>query len=595
MLQHFQDILLKSTNSTSFKIIEEIQSLWSGYGTISRYELSGGSIDQVVIKHVKFPNEVNHPRGWNSDISHQRKLKSYQVEKNWYQNFVGEPDDRCRMPKCYAIENHKDEVFMVLEDLDNAGYNKRVTSPEWNDIVICLKWLANFHAKYMGVNPIGIWEVGTYWHLATRPDELEVLDDINLKDNASKIDYILNSTKYQTLVHGDAKLANFCFSKNGKEVSAVDFQYVGQGCGMKDLVYFVGSCFYEEDCAKYESQILEIYFNELKLALSIYQPEIKANEVIEEWHSMFDVAWADFHRFMKGWSPSHWKINSYSEVLTKRVLAKITSVLGKTDLLELQSLAEKTAKKAGELIQEEKLKGFTTEHKSVGSSEASQIVTKVDRIVERYILKALSASVDKFDLGVLTEEQIDNGSRFEKEYFWCIDPLDGTLPFTQGKPGYAVSIALVTKAGVSVLGVVYDPVEDNLYSAVKGLGATKNGDELLKSKVHSSKFTLVIDKSFSSSLDRTSVLSKFQEKHNEVEEKYIGGAVLNALWIIENQPSTYFKSVKSKQGGGSIWDFASTSCIVTEAGGIVADAKGNHLNLNLKGSAFMNDVGVSFG
>jgi Ser/Thr protein kinase RdoA (MazF antagonist) len=58
---------------------------------------------------------------------------------------------------------------------------------------------------------------------------------------AAVIDQVLNNCSYQTIVHGDAKLANFCFSKEGA-VSAVDFQYVGGGCGMKDVAYFLGSC-----------------------------------------------------------------------------------------------------------------------------------------------------------------------------------------------------------------------------------------------------------------------------------------------------------------------------------------------------------------
>jgi fructose-1,6-bisphosphatase/inositol monophosphatase family enzyme len=61
------------------------------------------------------------------------------------------------------------------------------------------------------------------------------------------------------------------------------------------------------------------------------------------------------------------------------------------------------------------------------------------------VLEVLAPTFKAYDLGLLTEELADDGSRFEKDYFWSIDPLDGTLPFTQGKPGYAVSIALVRR------------------------------------------------------------------------------------------------------------------------------------------------------
>ena len=64
----------------------------------------------------------------------------------------------------------------------------------------------------MNITQADLWETGTYWHLETRPDELVKLQDKKLKEFAPLIDSKLSSAKYQTLVHGDAKLANFCFS-----------------------------------------------------------------------------------------------------------------------------------------------------------------------------------------------------------------------------------------------------------------------------------------------------------------------------------------------------------------------------------------------
>ena len=94
---------------------------------------------------------------------------------------------------------------------------------------------------------IGLWECGSYWHLGTRPDELAALEDGPLKTTAPLIDQALRQSQFQTIIHGDAKLANFCFARhhntaNGSTVAAVDFQYVGAGCGIKDVTYFLGSC-----------------------------------------------------------------------------------------------------------------------------------------------------------------------------------------------------------------------------------------------------------------------------------------------------------------------------------------------------------------
>ncbi len=320
---HFKEITLKTTGAKQIIGEEEIQSLWSGYGSIVRISLDGSTTNSVVAKHVRLPNQKKHPRGWNTDFSHQRKVQSYKVETCWYENYAAQCNDLCKVPSCLALEHKDDEVFMVLQDLDAIGYGVRLSSVSWTEIKSCLKWLANFHATYMGTDPKGLWQVGTYWHLDTRPDELEVLDDIALKNAAVLVDEKLNNASYLTLVHGDAKLANFCFSTDGKKVAAVDFQYVGGGCGMKDVAYFVGSCLYEEDCERLESEILDFYFKELKVALQEQGSNIDVQDLETEWRELYYYAWTDFHRFLKGWSPGHWKINDYSEKVSRRVLEEI--------------------------------------------------------------------------------------------------------------------------------------------------------------------------------------------------------------------------------------------------------------------------------
>ncbi|WP_430973041.1 oxidoreductase family protein [Sunxiuqinia rutila] len=325
MNEYFLQIIREATGASKLTNKEHIQSLWSGYGSIDRYQLQGSPHSSVVVKHVRLPNQDHHPRGWNTDLSHQRKLHSYQVETNWYKDWSKQCDETCRIPHCLALESQGDEVLMVMEDLDEAGYPKRKSSVSWNEMAACLQWLANFHATFMNEKPNGLWEVGTYWHLDTRPDELKVLDDLPLKKAARAIDQQLRESPFQTFVHGDAKLANFCFSPDGKNVAAVDFQYVGGGCGMKDVAYFIGSCLYEEDCERLESQLLDTYFQALRQALTSKKPAIDQDALEANWRELFPVAWTDFHRFLKGWSPGHWKINSYSERLARRVVKQINS------------------------------------------------------------------------------------------------------------------------------------------------------------------------------------------------------------------------------------------------------------------------------
>ncbi|MEL7222082.1 MAG: choline kinase [Bacteroidota bacterium] len=312
MNEYFKSIIRQATGATALIEQEMIQQLWSGYGKILRIGLQDAAVESVVVKHVQLPAHQNHPRGWNTDMGHQRKLKSYQVETAWYNHYS--KNSAARLPHCLTIAQQDDEVLMVLEDLNAAGYPMRKRSVDWQEITACLKWLAQFHASYLGKTPKGLWKVGTYWHLETRPHELDELTDQRLKKAAPLIDEKLNNCTYQTFVHGDAKLANFCFAPDGR-VAGVDFQYVGGGCGMKDVAYFVGSCLGESECERLENQILDTYFGHLQGNLK--QPN---GSLEKEWRSLYRAAWADFHRFLKGWSPGHWKINSYSERITAEVI-----------------------------------------------------------------------------------------------------------------------------------------------------------------------------------------------------------------------------------------------------------------------------------
>ncbi|MBR9876297.1 MAG: phosphotransferase [Vibrionaceae bacterium] len=320
MINSLYENIGNELNLGSLASVKVIQSLWGGYGELVRVNFSKRSI---IVKHVTLPKSSEHPRGWNTDRSHYRKLHSYQVEVSWYEHFSRSVDEHCRIPKglkCFQTDN---EWLIVMEDLAQAGFTKVVTKASKKHLRACLSWLAHFHARYIGVYHDQLWSIGTYWHLATRPDELEALEDTELKQAASLIDSILTHAKYQTIVHGDAKLANFCFDDAESSVAAVDFQYVGHGCAMKDVALFMSSAVDPEACSEMESWVLDTYFKELTRALQIYQSHLDPKDVEREWRPLFSVAWADFHRFVKGWSPNHWKINPYTEALTARAITSL--------------------------------------------------------------------------------------------------------------------------------------------------------------------------------------------------------------------------------------------------------------------------------
>mgnify|MGYP001004831444 FL=1 len=108
MNEYFRSIILQSTGASALVEKGVIQELWSGYGKILRIELENASVESVVAKHVQLPISKSHPRGWNTDIGHQRKLKSYQVEAKWYETYS--KNSLARLPQCLAIET-KDDVL----------------------------------------------------------------------------------------------------------------------------------------------------------------------------------------------------------------------------------------------------------------------------------------------------------------------------------------------------------------------------------------------------------------------------------------------------------------------------------------------------
>ena len=250
--------------------VERVQSLWGGYGEIVRVALDDERT--VIVKSVSAPERPA------SDVSHARKQRSYDVEQAFYARYANECGPHCRVATRIATR----PGLLVLEDLGTRRLG---------DEGRALRWLAAFHATFLDRAPEGLWPIGTYWHLATRREELAAVKDAELAENAAVFDQKLASCTHQTFVHGDAKRPNFCVTPSG-DVAAVDFQYVGGGPGVKDVAYLIGG---EHD----ERARLGDYFTALASELDArgHDPE----PILTEWRALYPVACADFQRFLAGW------------------------------------------------------------------------------------------------------------------------------------------------------------------------------------------------------------------------------------------------------------------------------------------------------
>lgn len=264
----------------------------------------------------------------------------------------------------------------------------------------------------------------------------------------------------------------------------------------------------------------------------------------------------------------------------------------------LNNIAIKAALSAGKVIQKYMNNEVKVEKKQGGTSYASQVVTAVDLECEKVILSHLLPTCDEFDIALLSEETKDDGSRFEEDFFWCIDPMDGTLAFINKQAGFSVSIALIAKDGTPYIGVVYDPSTDTLYHAIKGNGAFKNGNPW-KIKHTNDHLTYVTDRKLKDT-PRAAEIESLLYEHvedlslNGVTEIAGAGAVLNGILVLENGPACMLKHPKKESGGGSIWDFAATACIYQELGLPATNFEGERLDLNRKDGAFMNQEGIFY-
>lgn len=268
------------------------------------------------------------------------------------------------------------------------------------------------------------------------------------------------------------------------------------------------------------------------------------------------------------------------------------------DLHQLCHHAIEAAKRAGATINHYRERQVRIDHKEGAGSEAAQVVTEVDHKAQRTIIDTLTPTLGQYDLALLAEESEDDGRRLSRPAFWCIDPMDGTLAFVRNSQGYAVSIALVARTGEPLIGVVYDPLNKDLYYAIKGGGAFRNHQPLAPPPLdRNAPLVLRTDISFENhrllaptrrGLEKISTTLGL---HGAAVEFHIG-AVMNALSVVNQPNHCYFKYPRADNKGGSLWDYAATACLLSEAGAIACDSYGEPMELNRPDSTFMNHRGI---
>lgn len=215
-------------------------------------------------------------------------------------------------------------------------------------------------------------------------------------------------------------------------------------------------------------------------------------------------------------------------------------------------IAKEAALEAGQIILEVYQEEFEVEYK-----EDRSPVTKADFLADKVIGNKIKK---EFPLhAILSEESKDDLNRLNNDWCWVIDPLDGTKEFVKKSGEFTVNIALVHKHRV-VLGVVYIPVQQALFYAVKGEGAFLEEKETTQRiKVSDREYNIRAACSRShTSLKLTKVLHK-----NGIKEFIYAGSALKGCMIAKGDAEIYYRFGKTCE-----WDTAALQCVVEEAGGI---------------------------
>ncbi|MCY7558131.1 inositol monophosphatase family protein [Paenibacillus macerans] len=250
------------------------------------------------------------------------------------------------------------------------------------------------------------------------------------------------------------------------------------------------------------------------------------------------------------------------------------------------AVAINCASKAGEWIKS-KLGGYG----ELGTKLSSRdLVTDVDKGAEAMIRKLILTHFP--DHSILGEEGVAPGAAAsaaalaaasEAEYLWIVDPIDGTTNFVHGFPFFCVSIALAYRGEVTV-GVIYDPMRDELFLAEKGKGAYMHGQKC-KVSAESVLSDSVVAVGFNP--DREFALPTNMRGLNALSGEVrslraAGSAALHLAYVAAGRLSGYYEV------GLNAWDVAAGALIVAESGGIVTDTVGNPYDIGVRHLAASN-------
>ncbi len=230
------------------------------------------------------------------------------------------------------------------------------------------------------------------------------------------------------------------------------------------------------------------------------------------------------------------------------------------------NIAIKAARRAGQIINRA---SNDLDLLKVASKSPNDYVTEVDRAAEAAIIETLQEAYPGY--GILAEESGVFAAKSERDadFQWIIDPLDGTTNFIHGLPQYAISIALA-KEGVVEQAVVFDPNRNELFTATKGAGAFLNERRIRVSRRTKLGEALIGTGFPYRMFDKIDLyLSIFKELAEKTAgQRRPGAASLDLAYVACGRYDGVWEF------GLAPWDMAAGSLLISEAGGLVSDLRG---------------------
>lgn len=244
------------------------------------------------------------------------------------------------------------------------------------------------------------------------------------------------------------------------------------------------------------------------------------------------------------------------------------------------AVAINCASKAGEWIKT-KLGNYASLDIKYSSHD---LVTEVDKGSERLIKNLVMTHFPHHSF--LGEEGVEPGPEASTralenirnaEYLWIVDPIDGTTNFVHGFPYFCVSIALAHNGEV-VVGVIYDPMKDELFVAEKGKGAYVRGQRMQVSKEDTLRGSLVAtglpaDHHYALPLNLKGIQAVAPQVRNL---RIAGSAALHMAYVASGRLSGFWEI------GLNSWDLAAGSLLVQESGGVVSNTQGLPYDLGVR-------------